>query len=207
MKRKHYTVSECQNWLCSDSCSYPKEQKPQVTPCFMLASAAHCLAVWYLFESEDIHTPFQPQRCIEVTSLVDSMGCSDCHLWTTYRSKLSPAGYRHLTLVFVCAGIQALVLQRYVCWTTCTIVPSTTPVPCVYIEVRTKLSFARLFVTLFLKLFLHTKQDAVWLNFAVIVTVKNKCNVVQCSFMSPQDTCFQISYISNICLLRAMSRK
>jgi hypothetical protein len=45
------------------------------------------------------------------------------HLWSMMStgSKLSPAGYRHLKLIFVCAGIQAVVLKWYKCWTVCTV--------------------------------------------------------------------------------------
>jgi len=102
----------------------------------MLASAANCLPVWYLFVSKDMevtgyeirwYITSQPQHHKQSQVWLAVWGrviyISVDHLWSMMftGSKLSPAVYRHLTQIFVCAGIQALLLQWYKCWTTCTI--------------------------------------------------------------------------------------
>ena len=155
----------------------------------MLASAANCLPVWYLFESNDKEVTGceiswyitswhqhhkQSQVRLAVWGAVISISVD--HLWSMMStgSNLSPAGCRHLTLIFVCAGIQALVVQWYKCWTMCTIC-----YPCaMYIhQSQNKIIFCQTVYLLLWNFFAYKKQDVVWI-LQLFETVKSKCNIL-----------------------------
>jgi len=151
-----------------------------MTACFVLPSAANCLPVWYLFEYKNMevigyeiswYITSQPQHhkqsqvWLAVWGAVISISVD--HVWgmMSTGSKLSSAAYRHLILIFVCAGIQALLLLWYKRWTACTIC-----YPCAMSIHRShnKITFCHSVYLIFQNFCAYKKQDVVWPNFAVM---------------------------------------